>query len=114
MQKKSQGKPKTTINKTKPSFTITSKRALLSRTTHYMFWLQTKPSSSVSKQNTESSCNGRIFSSNFTIPAVSFAVALWGTPGQKKRNNLCHDEVPGMNKHEGMEQEQQHETDQSV
>jgi hypothetical protein len=44
---------------------------------------------------------GRMYSSNFTAPTVSFAVALRGTPEQNKKNNLCHEEVPGANKHGG-------------
>jgi hypothetical protein len=49
-----------------------------------------------------------MFSSNFATPIVSFAAALRGTADQNKRNNLCHEEVPGTKK------KQQHETDPSV
>jgi hypothetical protein len=57
---------------------------------------------------------GRMFSSNFTTPTVSFAAALQGTPEQNQRNNLRHEAVPGKNKHEGMKKGQLHETDHSV
>jgi hypothetical protein len=39
---------------------------------------------------------------------------LRGTPEQKNRSNLRHEEVPGTNKHEGTKKEQKHKTDQSV
>jgi hypothetical protein len=55
-----------------------------------------------------------MFSSNFTTPTVSFAAALWGTPEQNQKNNLCLQELPGKNNHEGMKKEQLHETDHSV
>jgi hypothetical protein len=45
---------------------------------------------------------------------VSFASALRVTPKQNKRNNLPHEEVPGMNKQEETKKEQLHETDLSV
>jgi hypothetical protein len=56
----------------------------------------------------------RMFSSNFTTPTVSFAAALQGISEQDKRYNLCQEEVPVTNKHEGTKKEQMHETDQSV
>jgi hypothetical protein len=43
-----------------PSFTTAFNRALLSRTIHYMFLLQFKPSSGVSNQNTKSNRNGSV------------------------------------------------------
>jgi hypothetical protein len=42
---------------------------------------------------------------------MSFAAE--GTPEQNKRNNLCHEEIPGKNKHEETKKEL-HEKDQSV
>jgi hypothetical protein len=49
-----------------------------------------------------------MFSANFTIPAVSFAAALWGTPEQNKRNSIRQEDVPDSDKHEGMKKEERH------
>jgi hypothetical protein len=62
-------------------------------------------------QGTPKTITERVFSSNITTPAVSLVAVLRGTPDQNKRQNLRHEEVPGMYKHEGTKKEQQHETD---
>jgi hypothetical protein len=56
-------------------------------------------------QGTPKTTTRGVFSSNFTTSAVAVAAVLQGTQGHK-RQNLCHEEVPGTNKHKGTKKKQ--------
>jgi hypothetical protein len=65
-------------------------------------------------KRTPNNMTGRMFSSKFTTPTLSFAAALRGNSEQKKRPHLHQDSVAGLINHETSKNEQQQERGQPV